>query len=141
MKLKIIHNYEISKICFENILKCMMKIFLKNMSRAWKINEQTCWNRIKADSRSKSLQSHHYKFFYAEEPKSSFLFPPITIVQILTITDFLNTKVISKTFLLRCTIFTFITKAILKAVSYTHLRAHETSLHLVCRLLLEKTLR
>ena len=26
------------------------------------------------------------------------------------------------------------------AVSYTHLRAHETSLHLVCRLLLEKTL-
>eukprot|EP00831_Metopus_contortus_P048500 TRINITY_DN39604_c0_g1_i1.p1 TRINITY_DN39604_c0_g1~~TRINITY_DN39604_c0_g1_i1.p1 ORF type:complete len:123 (+),score=26.83 TRINITY_DN39604_c0_g1_i1:132-500(+) len=25
-----------------------------------------------------------------------------------------------------------------KAVSYTHLRAHETSLHLVCRLLLEK---
>ena len=23
-------------------------------------------------------------------------------------------------------------------VSYTHLRAHETSLHLVCRLLLEK---
>ena len=24
------------------------------------------------------------------------------------------------------------------AVSYTHLRAHETSLHLVCRLLLEK---
>ena len=24
-------------------------------------------------------------------------------------------------------------------VSYTHLRAHETSLHLVCRLLLEKT--
>ena len=25
------------------------------------------------------------------------------------------------------------------AVSYTHLRAHETSLHLVCRLLLEKT--
>jgi len=26
----------------------------------------------------------------------------------------------------------------LKAVSYTHLRAHETSLHLVCRLLLEK---
>ena len=27
----------------------------------------------------------------------------------------------------------------LGAVSYTHLRAHETSLHLVCRLLLEKT--
>ena len=27
---------------------------------------------------------------------------------------------------------------ILTAVSYTHLRAHETSLHLVCRLLLEK---
>ena len=26
-----------------------------------------------------------------------------------------------------------------KPVSYTHLRAHETSLHLVCRLLLEKT--
>ena len=26
----------------------------------------------------------------------------------------------------------------LNAVSYTHLRAHETSLHLVCRLLLEK---
>ena len=26
----------------------------------------------------------------------------------------------------------------MKAVSYTHLRAHETSLHLVCRLLLEK---
>ena len=26
----------------------------------------------------------------------------------------------------------------LRAVSYTHLRAHETSLHLVCRLLLEK---
>ena len=26
------------------------------------------------------------------------------------------------------------------AVSYTHLRAHETSLHLVCRLLLEKTM-
>ena len=26
----------------------------------------------------------------------------------------------------------------LYAVSYTHLRAHETSLHLVCRLLLEK---
>ena len=26
------------------------------------------------------------------------------------------------------------------AVSYTHLRAHETSLHLVCRLLLEKIL-
>ena len=25
-----------------------------------------------------------------------------------------------------------------RAVSYTHLRAHETSLHLVCRLLLEK---
>ena len=25
------------------------------------------------------------------------------------------------------------------SVSYTHLRAHETSLHLVCRLLLEKT--
>ena len=25
-----------------------------------------------------------------------------------------------------------------KPVSYTHLRAHETSLHLVCRLLLEK---
>ena len=25
-----------------------------------------------------------------------------------------------------------------EAVSYTHLRAHETSLHLVCRLLLEK---
>eukprot|EP00826_Nyctotherus_ovalis_P032593 TRINITY_DN26260_c0_g1_i2.p4 TRINITY_DN26260_c0_g1~~TRINITY_DN26260_c0_g1_i2.p4 ORF type:complete len:114 (+),score=23.40 TRINITY_DN26260_c0_g1_i2:92-433(+) len=25
-----------------------------------------------------------------------------------------------------------------QAVSYTHLRAHETSLHLVCRLLLEK---
>ena len=30
-------------------------------------------------------------------------------------------------------------KLILGAVSYTHLRAHETSLHLVCRLLLEKT--
>ena len=27
---------------------------------------------------------------------------------------------------------------ILCAVSYTHLRAHETTLHLVCRLLLEK---
>ena len=27
---------------------------------------------------------------------------------------------------------------ILETVSYTHLRAHETSLHLVCRLLLEK---
>ena len=27
---------------------------------------------------------------------------------------------------------------LLKAVSYTHLRAHETELHLVCRLLLEK---
>ena len=26
-------------------------------------------------------------------------------------------------------------------VSYTHLRAHETSLHLVCRLLLEKRTR
>ena len=26
------------------------------------------------------------------------------------------------------------------AVSYTHLRAHETSLHLVCRLLLEKNI-
>ena len=26
----------------------------------------------------------------------------------------------------------------INAVSYTHLRAHETSLHLVCRLLLEK---
>ena len=26
----------------------------------------------------------------------------------------------------------------ISAVSYTHLRAHETSLHLVCRLLLEK---
>ena len=26
----------------------------------------------------------------------------------------------------------------LRPVSYTHLRAHETSLHLVCRLLLEK---
>ncbi|GAB5879666.1 hypothetical protein JMUB7536_27760 [Staphylococcus aureus] len=26
----------------------------------------------------------------------------------------------------------------MKAVSYTHLRAHETSAHLVCRLLLEK---
>ena len=25
-----------------------------------------------------------------------------------------------------------------RSVSYTHLRAHETSLHLVCRLLLEK---
>ena len=28
--------------------------------------------------------------------------------------------------------------ATLVAVSYTHLRAHETTLHLVCRLLLEK---
>ena len=28
-----------------------------------------------------------------------------------------------------------------KPVSYTHLRAHETSLHLVCRLLLEKIAR
>ena len=28
--------------------------------------------------------------------------------------------------------------ALVKSVSYTHLRAHETSLHLVCRLLLEK---
>ncbi|WP_460381830.1 hypothetical protein [Staphylococcus aureus] len=27
----------------------------------------------------------------------------------------------------------------LVSVSYTHLRAHETTLHLVCRLLLEKT--
>ena len=27
-----------------------------------------------------------------------------------------------------------------RPVSYTHLRAHETSLHLVCRLLLEKTI-
>mgnify|MGYP003688723061 CR=1 FL=1 len=27
---------------------------------------------------------------------------------------------------------------LVRAVSYTHLRAHETSLHLVCRLLLEK---
>ena len=27
------------------------------------------------------------------------------------------------------------------AVSYTHLRAHETTLHLVCRLLLEKKKR
>ena len=26
----------------------------------------------------------------------------------------------------------------INTVSYTHLRAHETSLHLVCRLLLEK---
>ena len=26
----------------------------------------------------------------------------------------------------------------IRAVSYTHLRAHETTLHLVCRLLLEK---
>eukprot|EP00831_Metopus_contortus_P017181 TRINITY_DN17237_c0_g1_i3.p1 TRINITY_DN17237_c0_g1~~TRINITY_DN17237_c0_g1_i3.p1 ORF type:complete len:127 (-),score=53.44 TRINITY_DN17237_c0_g1_i3:69-449(-) len=32
----------------------------------------------------------------------------------------------------------FLIKARNKAVSYTHLRAHETSLHLVCRLLLEK---
>ena len=29
-------------------------------------------------------------------------------------------------------------KALIQAVSYTHLRAHETTLHLVCRLLLEK---
>ena len=29
--------------------------------------------------------------------------------------------------------------ALVVAVSYTHLRAHETSLHLVCRLLLEKS--
>ncbi|GAB5773137.1 hypothetical protein JMUB7517_27810 [Staphylococcus aureus] len=28
-----------------------------------------------------------------------------------------------------------------EAVSYTHLRAHETTLHLVCRLLLEKKKR
>ena len=33
-----------------------------------------------------------------------------------------------------------LTVIVLTAVSYTHLRAHETSLHLVCRLLLEKTL-
>ena len=34
----------------------------------------------------------------------------------------------------------FIGKILFKTdtVSYTHLRAHETSLHLVCRLLLEK---
>ena len=31
-----------------------------------------------------------------------------------------------------------ITESSLKAVSYTHLRAHETPEHLVCRLLLEK---
>ena len=30
------------------------------------------------------------------------------------------------------------TRHALETVSYTHLRAHETSLHLVCRLLLEK---
>ena len=29
-------------------------------------------------------------------------------------------------------------KATIKAVSYTHLRAHETDSYLVCRLLLEK---
>ncbi|GAB5772783.1 protein YbcW [Staphylococcus aureus] len=29
--------------------------------------------------------------------------------------------------------------ACIEPVSYTHLRAHETTLHLVCRLLLEKT--
>ena len=32
----------------------------------------------------------------------------------------------------------FYSSAIKNTVSYTHLRAHETSLHLVCRLLLEK---
>ena len=32
-------------------------------------------------------------------------------------------------------------KTLFTAVSYTHLRAHETSLHLVCRLLLEKKKR
>jgi len=32
----------------------------------------------------------------------------------------------------------FALAAVLLPVSYTHLRAHETSLHLVCRLLLEK---
>ena len=30
------------------------------------------------------------------------------------------------------------THSCMRSVSYTHLRAHETSLHLVCRLLLEK---
>src|SRR5678815_3065989 len=33
---------------------------------------------------------------------------------------------------------TFIAMEMLEAVSYTHLRAHETPEHLVCRLLLEK---
>ena len=33
---------------------------------------------------------------------------------------------------------TYIEPITLEAVSYTHLRAHETSLHLVCRLLLER---
>ena len=32
-------------------------------------------------------------------------------------------------------------KHTVKAVPYTHLRAHETPLHLVCRLLLEKKIR
>ena len=32
----------------------------------------------------------------------------------------------------------FFATSLLKAVSYTHLRAHETPEHLVCRLLLEK---
>eukprot|EP00831_Metopus_contortus_P001246 TRINITY_DN10455_c0_g1_i7.p1 TRINITY_DN10455_c0_g1~~TRINITY_DN10455_c0_g1_i7.p1 ORF type:complete len:112 (-),score=43.82 TRINITY_DN10455_c0_g1_i7:37-372(-) len=36
------------------------------------------------------------------------------------------------------TVSTKLTEAFSESVSYTHLRAHETSLHLVCRLLLEK---
>ena len=35
--------------------------------------------------------------------------------------------------------YLFLKKKMEIPVSYTHLRAHETSLHLVCRLLLEKT--
>ena len=53
------------------------------------------------------------------------------------------TKVYIKASVTKVYIKASVTKVYIKAsvttVSYTHLRAHETSLHLVCRLLLEKT--
>ena len=89
------------------------------------INKYTSVWRVK----KKEIQ-WYTRFLYKNiKTKRSFrmflVFSVLSLKMFLTYYYFPNEKILS-----RC--------AYLRAVSYTHLRAHETPEHLVCRLLLEK---
>eukprot|EP00831_Metopus_contortus_P048739 TRINITY_DN39883_c0_g1_i1.p1 TRINITY_DN39883_c0_g1~~TRINITY_DN39883_c0_g1_i1.p1 ORF type:complete len:163 (+),score=12.67 TRINITY_DN39883_c0_g1_i1:42-530(+) len=74
-------------------------------------------------------------YFFCFNPLQNLLFPIHSLLFLFSSYSFFYSTFIYPNIQLIFSSYLFL---IVQPVSYTHLRAHETSLHLVCRLLLEK---